>query len=70
MGAKSNNLKILQGKLPAGTRVPESGTVPFQMQEYSLNLEPGIKSQLQSLVDSVKTIKNVRKMNKMLYKCK
>jgi hypothetical protein len=46
MGAKSNNLKILQGKLPAGAKVPESATIPFQMPEYSLRLEPGINSQL------------------------
>jgi len=46
MGAKSNNLKVLQGKLPAGAKVPESATIPFQMPEYTLRLEPGINSQL------------------------
>lgn len=45
-GAKSNNLKNLRGKLDRSIKLPESACLPFQMAEYTLGLEPAIKSQL------------------------
>jgi hypothetical protein len=43
MGAKSNNLKILKDKLESWIHLPESGTIPFKMLEYTLHLEPEIE---------------------------
>ena len=43
MGAKSNNLKTLKGKIENWVYLPESGTIPFKMMEYSLSLEPEIE---------------------------
>ena len=66
-GAKSNNLKFLRGKLDPGVKLPESACIPFQMQEYSMSLEPGVEAKLKQLIDQVATVKSVRKMNKILY---
>ena len=66
-GAKSNNLKFLRGKLDPGVKLPESACIPFQMQEYSMSLEPEVEAQLNELIDQVATVKSVRKMNKILY---
>lgn len=49
MGAKSNNLKILRDKLAQGMKVPESATIPFKMQEYSIDLEPSVKAKISAL---------------------
>ena len=43
MGAKSNNLKVLRDKLEKWVLLPESGCIPFQMMEYTLELEPEIR---------------------------
>lgn len=43
MGAKSNNLKILKGKIEGLADIPESGCIPFKMCEYTLDLEPEIR---------------------------
>lgn len=40
------------------------------MAEYAINLEPSIKSKIESLIEKVHTVKSVRKMNKMLFQCK
>mmetsp|Transcript_7821 Transcript_7821/g.13107 ORF Transcript_7821/g.13107 Transcript_7821/m.13107 type:complete len:574 (-) Transcript_7821:376-2097(-) len=69
-GAKSNNLKILRGQLDSKIKLPESAVVPFQMAEYSLNLEPRVKGQLMEAIRKASTIKSVKKMNKLLYRCK
>jgi hypothetical protein len=42
-GAKSNNLKNLQKKLDSSIHLPESAVIPFQMAEYSIDLEPEVK---------------------------
>lgn len=69
-GAKSNNLKFLKDKLDSNIKLPESACVPFQMAEYSIDLEPDVKKKLQSLAQRMRNIKSVKKMNKMLYQCK
>lgn len=69
-GAKSNNLKNLRGKLDRSIKLPESASIPFQMCEYSIALEPAIQQKLNNLINKVSTIKSVKKMNKMLYQCK
>jgi hypothetical protein len=38
-GAKSNNLKFLQGKLLQGIKLPDSACIPFQVFEYTLKLD-------------------------------
>jgi len=43
MGAKSNNLKVLKDKLENWVHLPQSGCIPFQMMEYTLELEPEIR---------------------------
>ena len=63
MGAKSNNLKQLRDKLESGIKVPESATIPFKMQEYSVDLEPNIKAKIEQITSLVTKVKSVRKMN-------
>ena len=70
MGAKSNNLKQLRDKLDAGIKVPESATIPFKMQEYSIDLEPTVKAKIEQITNLVTKVKSVRKMNQMLHQCK
>jgi len=70
MGAKSNNLKVLRDKLDAGIKVPESATLPFRMQEYSIDLEPSVKSRIEQITNQISKVKSVRKMNQMLHQCK
>jgi len=43
-GAKSNNLRLLRDRLDHSVKLPESACIPFQMAEYSLDLEPRIKN--------------------------
>ena len=69
-GAKSNNLKNIRNKLDKWIKLPDSVVLPFQFAEYSVGLEPSIKSKLDNLMDKVGEIKSVKKMNKMLYQCK
>lgn len=69
-GAKSNNLQKLRGKLDRNIKLPESASIPFQMAEYAINLEPAVKKKISDLIDKVHTIKSVKKMNKMLFQCK
>lgn len=52
-GAKSNNLKNLRNKLDKNVKLPESACIPFQMAEYAIGLEPGIKKQLENLIEKV-----------------
>lgn len=49
-GAKSNNLKILQNKISENIKLPESVTIPYQMAEYSINLEPKVNDHLKMLI--------------------
>ena len=70
MGAKSNNLKILKGKIEGLASLPESGCIPFKMLEYSLDLEPDIKEQINKYIDELNTVTKVKKMNRILYRCK
>jgi hypothetical protein len=70
MGAKSNNLKILQDGLGSSVHLPKSGCIPFKMQEYTLDLHPSIKTELNDLIKKLSKTKSYKRMNKMLYKCK
>lgn len=69
-GAKSNNLKILRGKLDHWIKLPESAVLPFQMAEYSTSLEPSTEGKLKALIEKIHAIKSVKKMTKMLHQCK
>lgn len=69
-GAKSNNLKILRGKLDHWIKLPESAVLPFQLAEYSTSLEPSTESKLMKLIEKIHSIKSVKKMTKMLHQCK
>ena len=69
-GAKSNNLKYLRDKLDRHIKLPESASIPFQVAEYVIDLNADVKSKIDSLIEKVHTIKSVKKMNKMLFKCK
>lgn len=69
-GGKSNNLKILRDKLDHGIKLPESASIPFKMQEYTIKLEPDKLKQLNNLIDQISVGKSVKKMNKNLYRCK
>lgn len=66
-GAKSNNLKNLRDKLDSNIKLPESASIPFQMAEYALGLDPQINDKLKALIEKVHTVKSVKKMNKMLF---
>jgi hypothetical protein len=46
MGAKSNNLGVLKKGLGSWINLPKSGTIPFKMMEYTLNLNEEIKEEL------------------------
>lgn len=70
MGAKSNNLKVLNDGLGSWINLPKSGCIPFKMLEYTLNLQEEIKDHLNSYIDRLSKIKSVKKMNRLLYKCK
>lgn len=69
-GAKSNNLKYLYKKLPAGVKIPDSACIPFQVCEYTLGLYPDMKKKIKQLCDQIGTIKSVRRMNRILNQCK
>jgi len=70
MGAKSNNLKQLKGAVPKWVQLPESGTIPFKMFEYTLRLFPETKEKIEGYVDQLTTVTKVRQMNRLLLKCK
>jgi hypothetical protein len=70
MGAKSNNLKILHDGLGSGVHLPKSGCIPFKLLEYSLNLQPEIKDELNTLIKKLSKTKSYKRMNKMLSSCK
>jgi hypothetical protein len=40
------------------------------MQEYTLELHPSIKTELNDLIKKLSKTKSYKRMNKMLYKCK
>lgn len=67
MGAKSNNLKFLRENMKQNIKLPESACVPFQMQEYTIGLNPAASQKLQNIISKINSIKSVKKMNKMLY---
>ena len=70
MGAKSNNLKVLRDSLEASILLPESACIPFKMLEYTLALEPEIEEQINKHIELLSTCTKVKKMNRLLYKCK
>ena len=70
MGAKSINLKVLRGKMNQDIRLPESCTIPFQVFEYTLKNQPKVEKAIQSYLDRIQSIKSVKKMNKILFRCK
>jgi hypothetical protein len=50
--------------------LPESAVIPFNMAEYSINLESEIKKEIDEIVKKIVSVKSVKKMNKMLLQCK
>jgi hypothetical protein len=40
------------------------------MLEYTLELEPGIKKKIDKYIDFLNKVTSVKKMNRILYKCK
>jgi hypothetical protein len=70
MGAKSNNLLILHKGLGEWIHLPKSGCIPFKMLEYTLSLHPDINAELNDQIEKLTKIKSVKKMNRLLYKCK
>ena len=69
-GAKSNNLKYLRDKLDSTVKLPESACIPFQMLEYTLGLYPDTLKKIEGLMDQIKSVKSVKKMNRILNQCK
>ena len=70
MGAKSNNLHVLFKGLGQRLRLPKSGCIPFKMLEYTLDLNEGLKEELHRYIDKLAATKSVKRMNRLLYKCK
>ena len=70
MGAKSNNLKVLHDKLDKWVLLPESVCIPFKMLEYTLKLNPEIEKEINSHIEELTKVTKVKKMNRLLYKCK
>lgn len=70
MGAKSNNLAVLHKGLGSWMNLPKSGCVPFKMLEYTLDLNEGLKEELYGLIERLSKTKSVKRMNRLLYKCK
>ena len=70
MGAKSNNLKVLSTKLEPWVSLPASGCIPFKMLEYTLSLDPEAERIIHSYIDMLNTVTKVKKMNRILFKCK
>jgi hypothetical protein len=72
MGAKSNNLLLLSQGLEASTNIhlPKSGCLPFKTQEYTMDLHPEIKEKVHKYIDRLSKIRSVKRMNRILYKCK
>lgn len=70
MGAKSNNLLVLKGKIASWVNLPESGCIPFKMLEYTLGLEPDISKLINAHIEELNTTTVVKKMNRLLNKCK
>lgn len=70
MGAKSNNLKVLKGKIENWVHLPESGCIPFKMLEYTLALEPEIEKAIHTHIEELNQTTVVKKMNSLLNKCK
>ena len=50
--------------------VPKSGCIPFQVMEYSLGLEKEIKDELDACIEKLNSVQKVKKMNRLLYRCK
>lgn len=70
MGAKSNNLRVLRDDIESWVNLPQSGCIPFKMLEYTLSLEPEVQNQLNKYIEELNTVSKVKKMNRLLYKCK
>ncbi len=70
MGAKSNNLQILHNGLREAINLPKSGCIPFKMLEYTLEMHPEIKKEINHFIDILSKTKSYKKMNRLLYKCK
>jgi hypothetical protein len=70
MGAKSNNIKVLHDGLGQWINLPKSVCIPFKSMEYTLNLQPDIRDEINAFVRTLNRIKNVKRMNRILYKCK
>ena len=79
-GAKSNNLKGLKHQLEWSEQsssvladplqLPESGSIPFLMDIYTIGLNARIKVKYEQLIAKLKAVKSVRKMEKQLVQCK
>ena len=69
MGAKSNNLLELHKGLE-WINLPKSGCIPFKTLEYTLNLQGDIRDELHTMIDNLSKTKSVKRMNRLLYKCK
>ena len=70
MGAKSNNIKVLKDGLESWIILPQSGCIPFNMMEYTLDMHEDIKKELNNYIDQLTNVKTLKKMNRLLYKCK
>jgi len=70
MGAKSNNLQVLHKGLGSWINLPRSGCIPFKMLEYTLDLQTEIRDQIHRYIDKLAKTKSVKKMNRLLYRCK
>ena len=68
-GAKSNNLRKIRDKLERSIKMPESACLPFQLQEYTVGLEPATQNKLNSLIDQISSSSGA-KVAKTLRKCK
>ena len=71
MGAKSNNLKILQESIPSWVNVPDSICLPFKTMEYFLEVcDPVGAQRIGRLVRRLSQTKKVDKMAGRLFRCK
>ena len=61
---------MLRGQLPDWIKLPQSGCIPFKMLEHTLSLEPEIQEQINDYIDQLNTVTKVKKMNRILYRCK
>lgn len=51
-------------------QLPDSGCIPFLMDIYTIGLDSNTQMKYEQIIDKLKVVKSVKKMDKMLVQCK